>query len=97
MILCHDKPRQRAGQIEKFIDVAIRLRIQNNYSALRAFVAGINNSTYYVDDTIEIVKTKTTEHYKNLLSWDVLLQHRGAHQAYRMALKNTRGPCIPAL
>ncbi|KAG1825958.1 ras guanine nucleotide exchange factor domain-containing protein [Suillus subaureus] len=97
LILCHDKPRHRARQIERFVDIAHELRALNNYSALRAFVAGINNSTFQGDETMEIFKNKTPDHYKNLLSWDVLLQHRGAHQAYRMALKNTKGACIPAL
>lgn len=97
LILCHDKPRSRARQIERFVDIAHELRALNNYSALRAFVAGINNSTFQGDETMEIFKNKTPDHYKNLLSWDVLLQHRGAHQAYRMALKNTKGACIPAL
>ncbi|KAG1758863.1 ras guanine nucleotide exchange factor domain-containing protein [Suillus occidentalis] len=97
LILCHDKPRSRARQIERFVDIAHELRALNNYSALRAFVAGINNSTFQGDETMEIFKNKTPDHYKNFLSWDVLLQHRGAHQAYRMALKNTKGACIPAL
>ncbi|KAG1783933.1 ras guanine nucleotide exchange factor domain-containing protein [Suillus placidus] len=97
LILCHDKPRNRAKQIERLVDIAHELRALNNYSALRAFVAGINNSTFQGDETMEIFKNKTPDHYKNLLSWDVLLQHRGAHQAYRMALKNTKGACIPAL
>lgn len=97
LILCHDKPRNRARQIERFVDIAHELRALNNYSALRAFVAGINSSTFQGDETMEIFKNKTPDHYKNLLSWDVLLQHRGAHQAYRMALKNTKGACIPAL
>ncbi|KAI6047627.1 ras guanine nucleotide exchange factor domain-containing protein, partial [Pisolithus marmoratus] len=97
LILCHDKPRNRAKQMEKLVDIAHKLRTLNNYSALRAFVAGINNSTFQGDDTMETFKSKYPDHYKNLLSWDVLLQHRGAHQAYRMALKNTKGACIPAL
>lgn len=97
LILCHDKPRNRARQIERFVDIALELRALNNYSALRAFVAGINTSTFQGDETMEIFKNRTPDHYKNLLSWDVLLQHRGAHQAYRMALKNTKGACIPAL
>ncbi|KAH7883606.1 ras guanine nucleotide exchange factor domain-containing protein [Phlebopus sp. FC_14] len=97
LILCHDKPKNRAKQIEKFVDIAHKLRALNNYSALRAFVAGINNSTFQGDETMEIFKTKAPEHHKHLLSWDVLLQHRGAHQAYRMALKNTKGACVPAL
>jgi len=97
LILCHDKPKARAKQIERFVDIAHELRALNNYSALRAFIAGINTSTFQGDETMEIFKNRYPDHYKNLLSWDVLLQHRGAHQAYRMALKNTKGACIPAL
>jgi hypothetical protein len=97
LILCHDKSKNRAKQIERFVDIAHKLRALNNYSALRAFVAGINNSTFPGDETMEVFKGRSPDHFKNLLSWDVLLQHRGAHQAYRMALKNTKGACIPAL
>ncbi|KIK34653.1 hypothetical protein CY34DRAFT_17574 [Suillus luteus UH-Slu-Lm8-n1] len=97
LILCHDKPRSRARQIERFMDIAHELRALNNYSALCAFVAGINNSTFQGDKTMEIFKNKTPDHYKNFLSWDVLLRQRGAHHAYRMALRSTKGACIPAL
>jgi hypothetical protein len=97
LILCHDKPRARAKQIEKFVDIAQKLRTFNNYSALRAFVAGINNATFPGDITMEIFKAKAPEHAKNLQSWDLLLQHIRAHRSYRMALKNTKGACIPAL
>ncbi|KIK31774.1 hypothetical protein CY34DRAFT_19584 [Suillus luteus UH-Slu-Lm8-n1] len=79
------------------MDIAHELRALNNYSALRAFVAGINNSTFQGDKTMEIFKNKTPDHYKNFLSWDVLLRQRGAHHAYRMALRSTKGACIPAL
>ncbi|KAG2744218.1 ras GEF [Suillus brevipes Sb2] len=78
LILCHDKPRSRARQIERLMDIAHELRALNNYSALH-------------------FQNKTPDHYKNFLSWDVLLRQRGAHHAYRMALKNTKGTCIPAL
>ncbi|KAH7930993.1 ras GEF [Leucogyrophana mollusca] len=97
LILCHEKPKYRARQMEKLVDIAHKLRALNNYSALRAFVAGINSSTFQGDDAMEIFMSRTPDHHKNFLSWEVLLQHRGAHQAYRMALKNTTGACIPAL
>jgi len=97
LILCHDRPRARAKQIEKFVDVAQKLRTLNNYSALRAFVAGINNSTFSGDETMEIFKSKAPDQAKNLQSWDLLLQRIRAHSAYRMALKNSKGACIPAL
>lgn len=97
LILCHDRAKARAKQIEKFVDIAQKLRALNNYSALRAFVAGINNSTFPGDQTMEQFKSKSPEQAKNLQSWDVLLQHIRSHRAYRLALRNTKGPCIPAL
>ncbi|KAH7915776.1 ras guanine nucleotide exchange factor domain-containing protein [Hygrophoropsis aurantiaca] len=97
LILCHEKPKHRAKQMEKLVDIAHKLRALNNYSALRAFVAGINSATFQGDETMEMFMSRTPDHHKNFLSWEVLLQHRGAHHAYRMALKNTTGACIPAL
>uniref|UniRef100_A0A0W0G3J5 Ras GEF n=1 Tax=Moniliophthora roreri TaxID=221103 RepID=A0A0W0G3J5_MONRR len=97
LILCHDNAKSRARQIEKLVEIAQRLRALNNYSALRAFVAGINGSTYPGDPTMERFKARSPEQAKNLQSWDVLLQHIRAHRAYRLALRNTKGACIPAL
>lgn len=95
LILCHERPRQRARQIEKFVDIAQKLRQLNNYSALRAFVAGINIATD--DPTMEVFKAKAPDAAKNLMSWDVLLQQIRSHRAYRLALRNSKGACIPAL
>ncbi|KDQ63732.1 hypothetical protein JAAARDRAFT_29764 [Jaapia argillacea MUCL 33604] len=97
LILCHDKPKARARQIEKFVDVATALRRLNNYSALRAFVAGINNSTFPDDETMEIFRAKSWPQYKQLQTFDLLLQYIRSHRAYRMALRATKGACIPAL
>ena len=95
MILCHERPRQRARQVEKFVDIAMKLRQMNNYSGLRAFVAGINNATD--DPTMEAFKSKSPDQLKTLRSWDVLLQQSRAHRYYRMALHNSKGACIPAM
>ncbi|KAG6879284.1 hypothetical protein C0992_003888 [Termitomyces sp. T32_za158] len=97
LILCHKTPRARVKQIEKLVEIAQRLRALNNYSALRAFVAGINNATFPGDETMEQFKAKSPDQAKNLQSWDVLLQHIRAHRAYRLALRNSKGACIPAL
>ncbi|TFK30463.1 ras GEF [Coprinopsis marcescibilis] len=97
LILCHDRPRHRARQIEKFVDVAHRLRMLNNYSALRAVVAGINSSTFPGDETMETFKSRFPENAKNLQSFDLLLQQIRAHRAYRLALRNSKGACIPAM
>ena len=96
MILCHDKPKARARQIEKIAEIASHLRAHNNYSGLRALITAINQSTYPGDEPMEIFKANTFLH-KKFLSSDVLLRTTGAHQSYRMALKNTKGPCIPSL
>jgi hypothetical protein len=91
LILCHDRSKARARQIDKFVEVAQRLRLLNNYSALRAFVAGINNAM--LDDEI----MEQLKHVKLLQSWDILFQHRSGHHKYRLAFRNTKGACIPAL
>lgn len=95
LILCHERPRHRSKQIEKFVEIAQKLRQMNNYSALRAFVAGINNAMD--DPTMEYFNSKAPEASKNLKSWDVLLQQVRSHRTYRLALRNTKGACIPAL
>ncbi|KAF8640382.1 hypothetical protein AX17_000052 [Amanita inopinata Kibby_2008] len=97
LILCHDKPRNRARQIEKFVEIATKLRQLNNYSGLRAFIAGIHGSTFTSDETMETFKTKSPEQYKSLQSWEVLFRPLRSHRAYRMALRNSKGGCIPAL
>lgn len=97
LILCHDRTSRRVRQIEKFVEVAQKLRGINNYSALRAVVAGINSSTFAGDQTMEQFKARSPEQAKNLQSWVVLLQHIRSHRAYRLALRNTKGACIPAL
>ncbi|CAL1695877.1 unnamed protein product [Somion occarium] len=97
MILSHDKPKARARQIEKFADVANRLRIENNYSGLRAVVAGVNGATFDGDMSVDIYRAKNPSSWKTFQSFDQLLQSVRSHQKYRMALRNTKGACIPAL
>ncbi|KAH8835252.1 ras guanine nucleotide exchange factor domain-containing protein [Flagelloscypha sp. PMI_526] len=94
LILCHDRPKQRARQVEKLVEIAQKLRSLSNYSALRAFLAGIHGGT--TEDT-NILQNRSPEMAKNLQSWRVLLHPARAHRAYRLALRNTKGACIPAL
>lgn len=97
LILCHDKAKSRARQMEKFIAVADSLRTAHNYSALRAIVAGINSATFEGDEALQILQSKSPDQLKKFQSYDQLLQSVRSHQKYRMALRNTKGPCIPAL
>jgi hypothetical protein len=84
-------------QIEKFTEIAAKLRYYNNYSALRAFVAGIHKVMLPGDEITEAFRTRSPGLYKTFQSWEVLLQSARSHRAYRMALHNTKGACIPAL
>ncbi|TFY80120.1 hypothetical protein EWM64_g3895 [Hericium alpestre] len=98
LILCHDKPKSRARTIEKVVEIAQKLRGLNNYSALRAFVAGIHAAAPYTGDkSMELFQQKNPNLWKSLQSWELLLQAVRSHRAYRMALRNTKGPCIPAM
>lgn len=97
LILCHDRPKSRAKQIERLVEIGVSLRTLNNYSGLRALVAGINAAAYSGDLPMEIFKQKALEAYKSYQSWDLLFQAIRSHRAYRMALRNTKGACIPAL
>ncbi|KAI9453994.1 ras GEF, partial [Russula earlei] len=97
LILCHDKPKSRARQIEKLVEIAEKLRVLNNYSALRAFVAGINNATYPGDPAIARFQENNPKLHKHVQSWELLFNSTGSHRSYRMALRNSKGPCIPAL
>lgn len=97
LILCHDKPRLRARQIERLVEIAARLRYYNNYSALRAFVAAIHTATHPGDAVMEEFQRHAPGLYKTFQSWELLLKSAGSHRAYRMALKNTKGACIPAV
>ncbi|OBZ79614.1 hypothetical protein A0H81_01152 [Grifola frondosa] len=80
LILCHEKPKARAKQIEKFVTVANRLRTIQNYSALRAIVAGINSATFEGDQALESFKSRNMSNYKSFQSWDQLLQSVRSHQ-----------------
>lgn len=96
IILCHDKPKARARLIGKLVDVCQELRKHNNYSSLRAIITAITQATYASDAEMEIFKKEPTQ-YKTFLSCHLLFLTSGSHQSYRMALKNTAGPCIPSL
>jgi hypothetical protein len=97
MILCHDKPKNRAKQIARFVDIAKVLRDRKNYGALRSVLAGIHAASVEGDLTHEFFRRHTPAAYKQLLTFDLLLQPMHSHRAYRLALKNTEGACIPAI
>ncbi|GJE86098.1 ras GEF [Phanerochaete sordida] len=96
LILCHDKPKMRARVLFHLVELASRLRNMNNYSGLRSIVAGINHAALDYNETKKIFKRKENRQYKLLQSFDQLLQAMRAHSKYRLALRNSKGACIPA-
>jgi hypothetical protein len=97
LILCHDKDKARARQIERFIEIGRALRGINNYSALRAVLAGINSATFEGDIPMQTIKHRNFPVFKSYQSWDLLFKSAGSHRSYRLALKGSKGACIPAL
>jgi hypothetical protein len=60
-------------------------------------VAGINNATFPEDPVMTLFQEKHHGLWKLVQSWNMLIQQRGGHQKYRMALDSTKGAAIPAL
>lgn len=95
LILCHDKAKSRAKQIERLVDVAERLRLMDNYSACRSFVAGINQTTLDGDLTMDIFMRRAPEKYNMFRSYNILFKNQRAHGAYRQDLRTVKGACVP--
>jgi hypothetical protein len=101
LVLCHDKAKARAKQIERLVDVAERLRLAHNYSACRSVVAGISHAAMDGDGaperdlTMDIFKRRAPDRYKLLRSYNILFKNHRAHAAYRQALRTVKGACIP--
>ncbi|KAF8509830.1 hypothetical protein JB92DRAFT_3119551 [Gautieria morchelliformis] len=95
LILAHDKVRLRERQVERFIELAAKLRTLNNYVGLRAVKTGINNATFPNDEIMTILRDNKLKLYQLFLSWEVLLNSASNHRAYRMAIRHTSGPGIP--
>jgi hypothetical protein len=97
MILCHDKPKKRANSIARFVLIARELREMNNYSGLRSVLAGIGASGGPDDPAMKLFKSTQPDLHKTFSGYNLLLTPNKSHQTYRLALRQTTGPCIPAV
>jgi RasGEF domain len=95
LILAHDKVRLRERQVERFIELAAKLRTLNNYVGLRAVKTGINNATFPNDEIMTMLRDNKLKLYQMFLGWEILLNSASNHRAYRMAIRHTSGPGIP--
>ena len=94
-ILLRDKPKHRAKALEKFMNVAWKLRYLNNYNSLGAVVAGINGtSVHRLTQTRDLIDPQIQKQFMRL---EILMGTQKGHFAYRLAWENTTSPRIPFL
>ncbi|KAL1854610.1 hypothetical protein Plec18167_003273 [Paecilomyces lecythidis] len=95
MILFRDKPKHRAKALEKFMNIAQRLRRQNNYNSLGAVIAGINGTPVHrLTQTRELVPLPVQKEFMRLV---ILMGTQKSHFAYRLAWDNSFAERIPFL
>ncbi|KAI9371511.1 ras guanine nucleotide exchange factor domain-containing protein [Aspergillus egyptiacus] len=95
MILLRDKPKHRARALEKFMNIAQKLRRLNNYNSLGAVIAGINGTPVHrLNQTRELVPVQTQKDFMRLV---ILMGTQKSHFAYRLAWDNSFSERIPFL
>ncbi|EAW08265.1 putative Ras guanyl-nucleotide exchange factor RasGEF [Aspergillus clavatus NRRL 1] len=95
MILFRDKPKHRASAMEKFMNIAQKLRRLNNYNSLGALIAGINGTPVHrLAQTRELVPVQTQKEFMRLV---ILMSTQKSHFAYRLAWDNSFSERIPFL
>ncbi|KAL5359629.1 ras guanine nucleotide exchange factor domain-containing protein [Aspergillus floccosus] len=95
VILFRDKPKHRAKAMEKFMNIAQKLRRLNNYNSLGAVIAGINGTPVHrLSQTRELVPMQTQKDFMRLV---ILMGTQKSHFAYRLAWDNSFSERIPFL
>ncbi|KAL4928566.1 putative Ras guanyl-nucleotide exchange factor RasGEF [Aspergillus undulatus] len=95
IILLRDKPKHRARALEKFMNIAQKLRRLNNYNSLGAVIAGINGTPVHrLGQTRELVPAQAQKAFMRLV---ILMGTQKSHFAYRLAWDNSFSERIPFL
>lgn len=93
MILLRDKAKHRAQMLEKFMNIALKLRQLNNYNGLAAILAGINGTAIHrLAQTRSLVPPEVHKRFARLV---ILMGTQKSHFAYRLAWENSPLPRIP--
>ena len=93
MILIRDKAKHRAPCLQKFMDIALRLRQLKNYNGLAAVLAGINGTSIHrLAQTRVLVDADVQKRFARLV---LLMSTQKSHFAYRLAWENSPLPRIP--
>ncbi|RAL58807.1 hypothetical protein DID88_009117 [Monilinia fructigena] len=83
MILMRDKAKHRAQMLEKFMNIALKLRQLNNYNGLAAVLAGINGTAIHrLTQTRNLVPPDVQKRFARLV---LLMGTQKSHFAYRLA------------
>ena len=85
MILLRDKPKHRAIILEKFMNVAWKLRYLNNYNG---------TAVHRLVQTKELIPREIRKQFMRL---EILMGTAKSHSAYRLGWQNTSSPRIPFL
>ncbi|KKZ62301.1 hypothetical protein EMCG_03273 [[Emmonsia] crescens] len=95
MVLFRDKPKHRAQALEKFMNIAMKLRQLNNYNSLGAVIAGLNGTPVFrLTQTRELVSPTVQKQFMSLV---ILMGTQKSHFAYRLAWENSFSEKIPFL
>ncbi|TIC97861.1 Ras guanine nucleotide exchange factor A [Colletotrichum higginsianum] len=93
LILLRDKAKHRAQMLEKFMNIAQKLRRLNNYNGLAAILAGINGTAVHrLSQTWALVPPESQKSFAKL---GILMGTQKSHFAYRLAWENSPLPRIP--
>ncbi|KAG0646259.1 Ras guanine nucleotide exchange factor A [Hyphodiscus hymeniophilus] len=93
MILMRDKAKHRAQMLEKFMTIALKLRLLNNYNGLAAVLAGINGTAIHrLAQTRALVPPEVQKRFARLV---LLMGTQKSHFTYRLAWENSPLPRIP--
>ena len=93
LILLRDKPKHRAQMLEKFMNIALKLRQANNYNGLAAVLSGINGTAVHrLSQTRALVSPDTSKRFARAV---ILMGTQKSHFAYRLAWENSPLPRIP--
>lgn len=97
LILQETTPRARARLIRYLITVADKLRHQNNFSSLRAVIAGLqSNPIYRLEKTWKLIKGQSRKTFNHLVE---IWKHSNNYENYQTLLEKglQRGFFIPFL
>jgi len=94
-ILFRDKPQHRGQMLEKFMNIARRLRDLNNYNSLGAILAALDSTAIHrMEATKSFVSPEANRDWMKL---QVLMSQTRSYTSYRLAWENSNAERIPYL